>query len=92
MALSPSYGGSARPERTWISCREVAPSYFATQEQVQETARTALAALYREGEVLGIRSVGVEQEVTVRLEAWQADKLRAAGRLVERKAARKETA
>ena len=52
----------------------------------------ALAALYREGEVLGVRSVGVEQEVTVRLEAWQADKLRAAGRLVERKAARKETA
>jgi hypothetical protein len=34
----------------------------------------------------------VEQEVTVRLEAWQADKLRASGRVVERKAARKETA
>ena len=52
----------------------------------------ALAALYREGEVLGVRAVGVEQEVTVRLEAWQAEKLRAAGRLVERRAARKETA
>jgi GTP-binding protein HflX len=52
----------------------------------------ALAALYREGEVLGVRSAGVEQEVTVRLEGWQADKLRAAGRVVQRKAARKETA
>jgi len=52
----------------------------------------ALAALYREGEVLGVRAVGVEQEVTVRLEAWQAEKLRTAGRLVERRAARKETA
>ncbi|HEY6948523.1 MAG TPA: GTPase, partial [Gemmatimonadales bacterium] len=52
----------------------------------------ALAALYREGEVLGVRPVGVEQEVTVRLEPWQAEKLRAAGRLVERKVARKETA
>jgi GTP-binding protein HflX len=52
----------------------------------------ALAALYREGEVLGVRSIGVEQEVTVRLEAWQAEKLRTAGRLVQQKAARKETA
>jgi len=52
----------------------------------------ALAALYRLGEVLEVRSAGVEQEVTVRLEAWQAEKLRASGRVVEGKAARQETA
>ena len=50
-----------------------------------------LAALYREGEVLGVRSVGVEQEVTVRLEPWRAARLKAEGRLVER-TSRKETA
>jgi hypothetical protein len=33
----------------------------------------------------------VEQEVTVRLEPWRAEQLRAGGRLVER-APRKETA
>ncbi len=52
----------------------------------------AIAALYRLGEVLEVRSAGVEQEVTVRLEAWQAEKLRASGRVVEGKAARQETA
>jgi GTP-binding protein HflX len=52
----------------------------------------ALAALYRLGEVLEVRSAGVEQEVTVRLEGWQAEKLRASGRVVEGKAVRKETA
>jgi GTP-binding protein HflX len=51
-----------------------------------------LAALYREGEVLGVRSIGVEQEVTVRLEPWQADRLRRQGRVVGRGAVRKETA
>jgi GTP-binding protein HflX len=51
-----------------------------------------LAALYRQGEVLAVQPAGVDQEVTVRLERWQADKLRASGRVVERKAARKETA
>jgi len=50
-----------------------------------------LAALYREGEVLDVRSVGVEQEITVRLEPWKVDRLRADGRLVERPS-RKETA
>jgi GTP-binding protein HflX len=50
-----------------------------------------LAALYREGEVLGVRSVGVEQEITVRLEPWRAARLKAEGRLVER-TSRKETA
>ena len=50
-----------------------------------------LAALYRDGEVVGVRSDGVEQEVTVRLEPWRAEKLRAGGRVVER-APRKETA
>jgi hypothetical protein len=52
----------------------------------------ALAALYRQGEVIGVEAAGVDQEVTVRLEGWQADKLRASGRVVERKAVRKETA
>jgi GTP-binding protein HflX len=52
----------------------------------------ALAALYRLGEVLGVSSTGVEQEVTVRLEGWQAEKLRGEGRVVERKAVRQETA
>jgi len=51
----------------------------------------ARAAVYREGEVLAVREVGVEQEVTVRLEPWRVDRLRADGRLVER-ASRKETA
>jgi GTPase len=50
-----------------------------------------LAALYREGEVVNIRADGVEQEVTVRLEPWRAEKLRVGGRLIER-APRKETA
>ena len=52
----------------------------------------ALAALYRQGEVLGVSAAGVEQEVTVRLEGWQVDKLRGEGKVVERKAARQETA
>jgi GTP-binding protein HflX len=51
----------------------------------------ALAALYREGEVIGVREMGVEQEITVRLDPWRAGKLRADGRLVER-TSRKETA
>ena len=51
-----------------------------------------LAALYRQGEVLAVQPAGVDQEVTVRLERWQADKLRASGRVVERKKVRKETA
>jgi GTPase len=42
-----------------------------------------LAALYRDGEVLGVAHDGEVQAVTVRLEPWQADRLRAAGRLVE---------
>ncbi len=46
----------------------------------------ALAALYRQGEVIGVEVAGVDQEVTVRLEGWQADKLRASGRVVEGKA------
>jgi GTPase len=50
-----------------------------------------LAALYRDGEVLGVKPDGVEQEVTVRMEPWRAERLRAGGRLVER-APRKETA
>jgi GTP-binding protein HflX len=50
-----------------------------------------LAALYRDGEVVGVRGDGVEQEVTVRLEPWRAEKLRAGGRVVEW-APRKETA
>ena len=51
-----------------------------------------LAALYRDGEVVGVRADGVEQEVTVRLEPWRAEKLKAGGRVVERGAGRKETA
>jgi GTPase len=39
----------------------------------------ALAALYRDGEVLGVAAVGEHQEVTVRLEPWRADKLREEG-------------
>ena len=39
----------------------------------------ALAALYRDGEVLGVASAGEHQEVTVRLEPWRADKLREQG-------------
>jgi GTP-binding protein HflX len=50
-----------------------------------------LAALYREGEVVNVRADGVEQEVTVRLEPWRAEKLRVGGRLIERRP-RKETA
>jgi GTP-binding protein HflX len=50
-----------------------------------------LAALYREGEVVNVRADGVEQEVTVRLEPWRAEKLRVGGRLIER-GPRKETA
>jgi GTP-binding protein HflX len=50
-----------------------------------------LAALYREGEVVNVRPDGVEQEVTVRLEPWRAEKLRVGGRLIER-GPRKETA
>jgi len=50
-----------------------------------------LAALYREGEVVNIKADGVEQEVTVRLEPWRAEKLRVGGRLIER-GPRKETA
>ena len=51
-----------------------------------------LASLYRDGEVLGVKPDGVEQEVTVRLEPWRAERLRAEGRVVERGASRKETA
>jgi GTP-binding protein HflX len=51
-----------------------------------------LAALYRDGEVVGVRADGVEQEVTVRLEPWRAEKLKAGGRVVERGVGRKETA
>jgi GTP-binding protein HflX len=51
-----------------------------------------LAALYRDGEVVGVRADGVEQEVTVRLEPWRAEKLKAGGRVVERRVGRKETA
>ncbi len=50
-----------------------------------------LAALYRDGEVLGVKAEGVEQEVTVRLEPWRAEQLKAGGRVVQR-APRKETA
>jgi GTP-binding protein HflX len=42
-----------------------------------------LAALYRDGEVLNVAPVGEVQEVTVRLEPWQADRLRAAGVVAE---------
>jgi GTP-binding protein HflX len=51
-----------------------------------------LAALYRDGEVVGVRADGVEQEVTVRLEPWRAEKLKAGGRVVERGVGGKETA
>src|SRR5262249_2157454 len=51
-----------------------------------------LAALYREGEVVNIKADGVEQEVTVRVGPWRAEKLRLGGRLVDRKSVRKETA
>jgi GTP-binding protein HflX len=51
-----------------------------------------LAALYRDGEVVGVRADGVELEVTVRLEPWRAEKLKAGGRVVERGVGRKETA
>jgi GTP-binding protein HflX len=51
-----------------------------------------LAALYRDGEVVGVRADGVELEVTVRLEPWRAEKLKAGGRVVERRVGRKETA
>jgi GTP-binding protein HflX len=50
-----------------------------------------LAALYREGEVVGVKPAGVEQEVTVRLEPWRVERLKAEGRVVER-APRRETA
>jgi GTP-binding protein HflX len=39
----------------------------------------ALAALYRDGEVLGVTAAGEHQEVTVRLEPWRAEKLREQG-------------
>jgi GTP-binding protein HflX len=42
-----------------------------------------LAALYRDGEVLNVAPVGEVQEVTVRLEPWQADRLRATGVVAE---------
>jgi len=43
----------------------------------------AIAALYREGEVLGVSQEGEVQAVTVRLEPWQVDRLRGAGHVVE---------
>ncbi|MGH7631741.1 MAG: GTPase HflX [Gemmatimonadales bacterium] len=39
----------------------------------------ALAALYRDGDVLGVTPAGEFQEVTVRLEPWRAEKLREQG-------------
>jgi GTPase len=60
--------------------------------RIPVTDGAGLAALYRLGEVVGVRPTGVEQEVTVRLEGWQADKLRGEGKVVERAAVRKETA
>jgi GTP-binding protein HflX len=38
-----------------------------------------LAALYRDGEVLGVTPVGEHQEVTVRLKPWRVEKLREQG-------------
>jgi GTP-binding protein HflX len=42
-----------------------------------------LAALYREGEVLGVSQEGDAHEVTVRLDAWRVERLREQGREVE---------
>ncbi|HET7600644.1 MAG TPA: GTPase HflX [Gemmatimonadales bacterium] len=51
------------------------------------TDGAALAELYREGEVLGVTRSDEACEVTVRLEAWKADRLREEGRVVEASAA-----
>src|SRR3954463_4133205 len=47
------------------------------------TDGAGLAALYREGEVLGIVQEGGSNEVTVRLDSWRAERLREQGREVE---------
>jgi GTP-binding protein HflX len=51
------------------------------------TDGAGLAALYREGEVLDVAQEAAAYAVTVRLDAWRAERLREQGRDVERKAA-----
>jgi GTP-binding protein HflX len=43
----------------------------------------AIAALYRDGEVLDVSQEGEVQAVTVRLEPWRAERLRDAGHMVQ---------
>jgi 50S ribosomal subunit-associated GTPase HflX len=51
--------------------------------RVPLTDGAGLAALYREGEVLGVVQEGGAHEVTVRLDTWRAERLREQGREVE---------
>ncbi|HEX5386113.1 MAG TPA: GTPase HflX [Gemmatimonadales bacterium] len=48
------------------------------------TDGAGLAALYRDGEVLGLAQRDGRHEITVRMETWKAERLREQGREVER--------